>query len=79
MANFWTFETDLPPGVGFSWYHAGHWAWLLGILGAGVLLGLCYRRASPGESAGRTGRWPPSCWRWRACGWACWRWAAIWT
>lgn len=46
--NFFVFETDLPSGGGFSWYHPGHLAWLLGIAGAGVALGLWYRHCTPG-------------------------------
>lgn len=44
--NFFTFETDLPPGVGFSWYQPCHLAWLLGIAGAGAALGWWYRRCT---------------------------------
>lgn len=40
MSLFFTYESQLPAGVGFDWYGTGHWAWLITIAGACVLVGI---------------------------------------
>ncbi len=39
MSLFFTYETQLPEGVGFDWYGTGHWTWLAAIAVACVLGG----------------------------------------
>lgn len=46
MSLFFTYETQLPAGVGFDWYGPGHWAWLVVIIAACLGVGLLAPRLS---------------------------------
>jgi hypothetical integral membrane protein (TIGR02206 family) len=47
MSLFFTYETDLPANVGFSWYGAGHWVWLMAIALCCIATGWLSPKLSP--------------------------------